>query len=400
LSFAEPLLPPADGEVPVVAGRPGGRPWVDTVRSAADRAGADGTIVTAAAGSHRGLVVAGWGAAAESPLVDTLAASGWPVLADPLSGLRTTAGPVVVARYEALVRVAAWADAHRPDVVVRLGAPLTSKVTGQWLDGLGVPTVLVDPEGAWADPGRAAWEHVTRLPALAPADPAWAGAWCRAEAAVGAAIDALLDGWVEPFEGRVARDVAAVLPDGAVLVAASSMPVRDVEWFVRPRSGVRFLANRGVNGIDGLVSTTLGIAAGGAGPVVALLGDLAVVHDSGGLVGAAARGVDAVLVVLDNGGGGIFSFLPQAGLATDLFERYWGTPSGVDLAALAAAHGIPVRTVERAGDVGPAVADALAAGGVRLVRVPTDRADNVARHRAVWEAAAAALAESGDPAAP
>jgi 2-succinyl-5-enolpyruvyl-6-hydroxy-3-cyclohexene-1-carboxylate synthase len=356
--------------------------------------------MTAAASARRGLVVAGWGT--DPGVAAALAASGWPVLADPLSGLRTAAaapGVAVVSSYEALVRAPGWADGHRPDVVVRSGAPLTSKVTGAWLDSLtgDAATVLVDPHGAWADPGRAATERVATLPALAPAAAGWASAWAGADAAATTAIDALLDGWDEPFEGRVARDVAAVLPDGATLLAASSMPVRDVEWFVRPRRSLRCLANRGVNGIDGFTSTVLGTATGGPGPVVGLVGDLAFVHDASGLAsaaGAAAGGrpIDAVLVVLDNGGGGIFSFLPQADLAAELFERYWGTPSGVDVAALAAALGAGVRTVSRAGELAPAVLDAVAEGGVQVVRVSTDRVDNVERHRAVWAAAAAALA--------
>jgi 2-succinyl-5-enolpyruvyl-6-hydroxy-3-cyclohexene-1-carboxylate synthase len=403
VAFAEPLLPPA-GEVPEVPGRPDGRPWTTTAgppaRSAAPGVSSEPVERSSAERRVRGLVVAGWGAEVDPALV---AATGWPVLADPLSGLR--AGPATVSTYDALLRVPDWADAHRPDVVVRVGAPLTSKVTGQWLDGLAACTVLVDPHGEWRDPGRAASERVTSWPDLPPSDPDWAAAWARAEATARRAVDDLLDGWDEPFEGRVARDVAAVIPDGGTLVVASSMPVRDVEWFAAPRSGLRVVANRGVNGIDGFTSTVLGLASAraddgrGSAPAVGLLGDLAFVHDAGGLVGASGRDVTAVLVVLDNGGGGIFSFLPQADLDPAVFERFWATPSGVDVAALAGAHGIPVQRVGRSGDVGPAVVGALADGGVRVVVVGTDRADNVVRHRAVWEAVAAAVRASFGPGA-
>jgi 2-succinyl-5-enolpyruvyl-6-hydroxy-3-cyclohexene-1-carboxylate synthase len=167
--------------------------------------------------------------------------------------------------------------------------------------------------------------------------------------------------------------------------------VRDLESFARPRVGVLFVANRGVNGIDGFVSTAIGVALGSGGPVAAFLGDLCFLHDQNGLLGAAARGVDVTFVVVDNDGGGIFSFLPQAEAAPEHFETLFGTPSGVDVAAVAGVHGIPVVEVTRAGEVGDAVQEAVAAGGVRVVRIRSDRATNVVRHRAAWEAVAGAV---------
>ena len=149
-----------------------------------------------------------------------------------------------------------------------------------------------------------------------------------------------------------------------------------------------------MNGIDGFVSTVLGIAAGSERrATVALIGDLCFLHDTNGLLGAADRGVDATFVVVDNGGGGIFSFLPQAELP-EHFETLFGTPQPVDLAALAAVHGIPVAEVDAADDLVPAVQTAIDAGGVRVVRVRTDRDANVARHREVWAAVANSLARS------
>jgi 2-succinyl-5-enolpyruvyl-6-hydroxy-3-cyclohexene-1-carboxylate synthase len=231
-------------------------------------------------------------------------------------------------------------------------------------------------------------------------DAEWVGEWTRAEARARDAIDALIEQWDEPFEGRIARDVVASLPRESAFVVASSMPVRDVESFAAPRDDVTFHANRGANGIDGFTSTVLGIAAAQAaehaGATVALTGDLCFLHDSNGLLGAARRGVDATFVVVDNDGGGIFSFLPQADLGEQFeeaahFETVFGTPQGVDLAALCALHDLPVTHVTAAHEVGPAVTDAIAAGGVRVVLIRTDRQANVARHREVWAAVAAAL---------
>jgi len=185
--------------------------------------------------------------------------------------------------------------------------------------------------------------------------------------------------------------VAAVLPPGATLVASSSMPVRDVEWFAAPRLGLRVLANRGANGIDGVTSTALGVAAAGPGPTAALLGDLAFLHDSGALLGAAAGPAAVALVVVDNDGGGIFSFLPQAHqFAADRFERLLGTPHGLDLAALAAVHGIEVAAPASLDEVGPAVTWAVA-GGVRMVHLRTDRRANVELHRQLEAAVVAAV---------
>ena len=171
------------------------------------------------------------------------------------------------------------------------------------------------------------------------------------------------------------------------LVVASSMPVRDLEGFAG-RVPDRVYANRGVNGIDGLVSTVLGVAAGGGesrGGAVGLLGDLAFLHDAGGVLGAPDRNVDAVFVVVDNGGGGIFSFLPQAGLP-EHFETLFGTPQPVDVAAVAGVHGIPVTEVGTATEFEPALHATIESGGVQVVRVRTDRAANVASHRDVWRA--------------
>jgi 2-succinyl-5-enolpyruvyl-6-hydroxy-3-cyclohexene-1-carboxylate synthase len=346
----------------------------------------------------RGLVVCGWGAGARPSTVLRFAdAAGWPVLADPLSGLRV---PGTISTYDPLLRDPGFAGAAVPDVILRVGGPLTNKVATQWMHP-DVGQAIVDPDGTWLDPHHAASARMEADPELVlatladaidvVADDAWVSSWRDADGAARATIDALVDGWDEPFEGRVARDVYAAVPAGGRLVVASSMPVRDVESFAAARDGLVVHANRGVNGIDGFVSTALGVAAAQPdGPTVALLGDLCLLHDSNGLLGAVDRGVDVTLVVVDNGGGGIFSFLPQAELP-EHFETLFGTPQAVDVAALAGVHGIPVAEVTRAADLVPAVRAGIDDGGVRMVRVRTDRATNVTRHREVWRAVADAV---------
>ncbi len=406
LAFREPLLP-TGAPAPVIEGRADDAPWIVSAPIGARRAEAAGGGFGARPLVSRGVLVLGAGAdrwLAEADIERCIARTGWPVLADALSGLRFP-GPGVIAAYEALVRAPVFADHHRPELVVRVGAPLTSKLTTQWLAE--VPHIVVDPAAAWVDPTRSAVERVVDDPAdflsslaLRP-DPSsgesWGASWIASDTTARSAIDDAITGFGDdPFEGRVARDVAEAVPDGATLVVASSMPVRDLEWFMKPRRSLRIMANRGMNGIDGFVATMVGVALGSPGtPTVGLCGDLAFLHDVNGLIGVRRRGVDVVLVVIDNDGGGIFSFLPQAAIDDQaMFETLWGTPHGVDLAALAAAHGVPATIASGAQDVGVAVTAAMAAGGVRLVLVRTDRRRNVEQHRAVWQAVDQRLGEN------
>ncbi|MFO7590220.1 MAG: 2-succinyl-5-enolpyruvyl-6-hydroxy-3-cyclohexene-1-carboxylic-acid synthase [Acidimicrobiia bacterium] len=408
LPFREPLVPPeatvdsADsrpGEVPSVRSHAGSRLPTDAQVDA---------LVDAVRAAPRGVLAAGWGAGVSPAVAGAfLAATGWVLFADPLSNLRTTlpGGGVVVSTYDALLRDADVARSLAPEATVRVGAPLTGAAARRALD-VASTTWLIDPDDRWLDPTRAATDRLVcdpdallRLVARRLDPPAsvseWSRRWAEVERAGRVALDTHCDAEPVLFEGRIARDVVASVPAGAALVVASSMPVRDVESFAAPRDGVRLFANRGVNGIDGVVSTVLGVGAGWAGPTVGLLGDLCFLHDSNGLLGARARELDVTFVVVDNDGGGIFSFLPQASspaVPPGDFERLFGTPHGLDLTALAAVHGIPCTEVTEPGDVGPAVAAAVGAGGVRMVLARTDRATNVARHEAAWRATAAAVA--------
>ena len=397
LAFREPLV----GTGAPAPERRGDGPWHH--RAAPSSAPPAAVVDELARSGAKGVIVAGAGAGDPDAVHAMAGALGWPVLADPRSGCRIPR-PATVAAADALLRSRRFFTAHWPEMVLRLGAPWASRVVAEWMAGLDVPQLLVDPHGAWLDPGRSATTVVSADPtqlcravadaAVLPAPAAWAESWRQAEAAAQRALDEVLAGHPETTEPGVARTVAAAVPDGTTLVAASSMPVRDVEWYSAPRLGLRVVSNRGANGIDGVTSTALGVASAADGPTIAVVGDLAFLHDAGGLLaprGAAAR-LDCVLMVVDNDGGGIFSFLPQATeLASDRFERLLGTPQGVDLAALAAVYGIPSPAVGAAAEVAPAVEGCLAAGGVQMVHVRTDRSANVAVHEELHAAVAAAL---------
>ena len=402
LAFREPLVGEPDR---TVEGRAGGRPWHAAAGTARSMPPAE-VVEALAASGDRGVVVAGAGAGDPAVVHDLAAALGWPVLADPRSGCRLP-GASTVAAADALLRVPGFAAAHRPDVVLRLGAPWASRVLGEWLAALDAPQYLVDPHGAWLDPGRSATTVVAADPTelaaavasaanLRPAPPQWLAGWAAAEGAAQGAIDEVVAGHREATEPAVARAVVDAVAPGGTLVVSSSMPVRDVEWYGRPRAGLRVLSNRGANGIDGVVSTALGAAVAGPGPTAALVGDLAFVHDTNGLLipPGAGDGVDATVVVVDNDGGGIFSFLPQArALPAERFERLLGTPHGLDLCAVARAHGVDAVEATSADEVAAAVAAPPA--GVRVVVVRTDRSANVAVHDEVHRAVAAAVAGRG-----
>ena len=382
LPFREPLVGTAmDGP----AGRGAGAPWHQAPTEVPPRPRLPELA------RKRGIVVAGRGAPAEATLQFALA-MGWPLLADPVSGARVPCeGTISTA--DAILRVAELASALRPEVVVRIGAPLASKVLHGWLaDGCATGTfdVLVDPHRLWRDPSRTADVVVRALPELvAPAPGSWCSRWVALDRVASTAIDGVIAeqrmaGLTEPV---IARSVLAALPDGAALVVSSSMPIRDVEWFGAPRRGVRVFANRGVNGIDGVVSTALGVAARHPGPTVALIGDLAFLHDASGLVTAATSGVGLTLVVVDNGGGGIFEFLPQSSaLPRDRFEALFGTPQDVDVASVARGFGLPTVQV--------ATCDELIAAlgrGRGVVVARTDRRSNVGAHEQINAAVRDAL---------
>ncbi|MFA9446252.1 2-succinyl-5-enolpyruvyl-6-hydroxy-3-cyclohexene-1-carboxylic-acid synthase [Egicoccus sp. AB-alg6-2] len=409
LAFREPTVPLTDdGRARVagpfeasLAGRSGGRPWTIVGRAPRHVPSAElRSLAARIAGTERGLVVVGQTDANVAVVLDLARAAGWPVIAEPASNVRT--GDPVVGAAHHLLGNAAFARAHRPDLVLRIGRTGLSRNVAALL-GPDVPQLLIDPHGGWHDPDRAVSEllvadvaataaGLTALLAVT-AGSDWADRWLEADRRVRRVVGSVLDEHDRPSEPRVARDLGAGLPDGATLVVASSMPARDLDAFLAPRDHLRVISNRGASGIDGFVSTALGVALGGGRPTVALTGDLSLLHDANGfLLSPDAPGIDLVLVVVDNDGGGIFSFLPQRRFEAS-FERVFGTPHGRDLAELARFHDLGHADVSTAAELMPAVDAAREAGGIHLVHVRTDRDENLALHRRIQHEVDAALAD-------
>jgi 2-succinyl-5-enolpyruvyl-6-hydroxy-3-cyclohexene-1-carboxylate synthase len=314
------------------------------------------------------------------------AALGAPLLADPLSGARR--GPAAIAHYDDLLRHEAFADAHRPDTVIRVGDLPTCKPLRQWLAGLldGSRQIAFDPEGAWQDPAAVVGEVLDADPAAwarsiagPPRPSPWLDAWRRADDVAAEAIAAELGDAIS--EPAVARALAA-LPSEVTVFTASSMPVRDVESFWPVRDAPpRVLAHRGANGIDGTLAAAFGAAAAG-GRVVVHLGDVALAHDLGALLSASRLKLGITIVLVDNAGGGIFDFLPVAS-QTDAFEEHVATPTGLQAERVAALFGLTYERVEALGAIREAPGT--------LLHVRTERAENVALHRGLHEAVAVRL---------
>ena len=374
----EPLAPvpepldPADWE-----GRENGRPWTE-LREHARAPHADDVHALAArmAEIPRGVIVCGAGTEdVAEPAARLAAQTGWPLLAEPTSGLRC--GPHdrshAIAHYDVLLRAGRFATAHTPGLVLRLGDMPTSKPLREWVRG--APQVVLDPHGAWNEPTRRAELILASavaptLDALAaalemrsaPPDADWLRSWRAADTLVPAALDEAPD----RFEPKLLAGLEGELPEGALVWVSSSMPIRDVEaCFPQSDKRIRFLANRGANGIDGVVSSAVGAALATGRPTWLLIGDLALQHDAGGLLAARRAGVELQIICLDNGGGAIFDFLPVAEYADQAaYEQHVATPTTTDL-------------------------EALAGHGLRVVR--TDRATNVDLHRKLVERVAARL---------
>jgi 2-succinyl-5-enolpyruvyl-6-hydroxy-3-cyclohexene-1-carboxylate synthase len=379
LAFREPLVPDDDDS------------WCEPLDGAAG--GARTRVRDSVPGSavhvpptRRGVLVVGEGAGNVKRYVAAASMAGWPVLSEPHGNGRY--GDYALSSHHFLLGVTEFAERHLPDVVVTLGKPGLSRPVLSFLRRADEHIVVTPTLTRWPDPMRSATKVAmeVEIPAARGSD-AWLKSWRTADLAAREAVDAVLDDHSGVTEPRLARDLAAGLPSGGMLVAASSMPIRDLDQTMHPRRGIRVLANRGASGIDGLVSTAVGAALAHPGRSYALLGDLAFLHDQNGLIlGPDERRPDLAIVVINNDGGGIFSMLPQARLS-EPFERLFGTPHRTDLAAVAAANRVPYALLESM----EGLPRLMAQEGLRIVEARTDRETNAQLHAQMRSAAQGAV---------
>jgi 2-succinyl-5-enolpyruvyl-6-hydroxy-3-cyclohexene-1-carboxylate synthase len=372
-------------------------------------------LVQVANSCERGVITCGpmdAGSDLCAAIADLASALGWPILADPTSQLRSGAhsqSAPVLGNSDLFLRDEQVARALEPEVVLHFGGTPTSKSQRLWLEGH-VPErlILVDPEAGWSDPCHLASEllqvdplalcaALIRRVSRARDESAWLQRVLRAERCAAGVVESLVADEDELFEPRAIRELAEALPDGAITYVSNSMPVRDLDAFLPVSNRVlRVLANRGANGIDGMISSALGAAGSQPQPVVLLTGDLALLHDVGALQTARKHSLNLTVVVFNNDGGGIFSYLSVADRAEpEIFETHFRTPHGADLGGIVAGFGAGFARVGSWEHFRASFKSALATPGVSVVEIPVDRDRSVAHHREIERRVCEALALDG-----
>jgi 2-succinyl-5-enolpyruvyl-6-hydroxy-3-cyclohexene-1-carboxylate synthase len=379
-----------------VDGRTG--PFVETTAGQRELSASDiDALAKAIDNAERTLVVAG----PEGPPTPTpeavkrfVEATSAPVLADPLSGLRfgsQVADRPVCGGYDSYLDAAAdWPD---PDLVLRFGASPTSKVLREYLQDVDAGQLMVDPAGEWREATFTATDLVTADPTdlldsladavSAPSADSWRDRFVTAEKRYWELVE---DGFEDQFqEGTVLHDVASGLPDSSTLFVSNSMPVRDLDRYGRPRSGsVSVLGNRGVSGIDGIVSTALGAGSATTDSLVLVTGDLAYYHDMNGLLAINRSNVDATIVLINNDGGGIFHQLPIESFDPP-FTSQFKTPHGLDFEPTGDLYGFDYQQVEDRAQFQRGFAETVGSGETSVIEVRTDAEESHRRRERLHE---------------
>lgn len=419
MPFREPLTPapipgqplPAEADRDPVAwyGRAGNQPYVKLLQAPRSLEWGDiENIYAELAGIEKGLIICGPqdNPKLAEPLAKLAKRLGYPVLADPLSQLRcgSHGHQPIIPNYDAFLRDGHFtgSDEFKPEVVLRFGAMPTAKPLLLFLKRYpNCPQIVIDGGDGWHEPTLLA-ERVTHADPvsfcedLIKSQPStkntgWLDSWMEVAGRTTGALASRMHQLDELFEGRVLAEMTR-LPEGATLFVGNSMPVRDLDsFFAGSERNIKVLCNRGANGIDGVVSSALGVAAVSEGPVVLVLGDLSAYHDLNGLLAAKLHKLNLIIVLLNNDGGGIFSFLPQSNYP-DNFELLFGTPHGLDFEPTVRMYGGDFRRVQSWPEFDAAFDAALHSKGLKVIEVPTNRDSNVTMHRQMWAAVYEALA--------
>jgi 2-succinyl-5-enolpyruvyl-6-hydroxy-3-cyclohexene-1-carboxylate synthase len=411
--FREPLTPePIPGQPlpPVVQrdlvawqGRPDNAPYIEVHKAPTSVLDS----MTMVHDVRRGLILVGPNddPALVEPLVRLARYLGYPILADPLSQLRCGDHDrsMVLSSYDAFLRIDSFSESAQPELILRFGAMPTSKPLLLYLKRhASCPLVVIDGNGGWEEPTQLASALIHANPAAlcqsllnvleqsgkASLSQAWVTTWQEAEKVTQQTLQNAIQHFSEPFEGRVFTELAGLLPGGTTLYIGNSMAVRDLDtFFWSSEQRIRVMGNRGANGIDGIISSALGASAAAAQhePAVLVLGDLSFFHDLNGLLAARLHQLNLTIVLINNDGGGIFSFLPQAAYP-EHFEQLFGTPTGLDFRLAVEMYGGQFQKINSWEQFRKAVNRGLHTGGLHVIEVPTERTSNVKMHRQLWEA--------------
>jgi 2-succinyl-5-enolpyruvyl-6-hydroxy-3-cyclohexene-1-carboxylate synthase len=425
MPLREPLVPGAlpDQPLPSLAqrdtvawqGRPDNAPYVTVteVLQRSEDSGRYGSLLEKIRTTQRGLIIVGPSNDPELPAAITLLAqrTGYPVLADPLSQLRSSPldTSLFCSSYDAFLRIDAFVERVEPQLLVRFGAMPTAKPLLLYMKRYAAcPQIVVDGNAGWEEPTQLASEIIhaepvslcrnllASLPALQGHDRQWAEIWQRAEQFTRQALQAAIQDFSVFFEGRVFTELAALLPEQTTLYVGNSMPVRDLDtFFWKSNATVHVMGNRGANGIDGVISSALGASAAHKddpqdGPNVLVIGDLSFYHDLNGLLAARLHKLDLTIVLINNDGGGIFSFLPQAAYP-EHFEQLFGTPTGLDFALVVQMYGGSFQRIANWQEFRAALQQSINSSGLHVIEVPTVRESNVQMHRQLWQVVERAL---------
>ena len=413
MPFREPLVPvsqplPDARNNAAWYGRPNAAPYthVGSLQLAPPLPHDIADIIARCRTAPHGLIIVG--PQEDAALVDSVqqvaTLLGYPILADPLSQFRSIGKgeqPNIITSYDAFLRIEACVERAEPQIIIRFGAMPTAKPVLQLIQRFpDCPVIVIDGSVDWDEPTHTAAQLIHASPTdcchqmiaklqeqpLSTIDVNWIAWWQQTEAVTRQALANAIHEMSEPFEGRVYQELATLLPADTALCIGNSMPVRDLDTFMgQTDQPLTIYGNRGANGIDGIISTAAGISAiQGDRPTLLVIGDLSFYHDMNGLLATKLHHLNVTIIVINNDGGGIFSFLSQAAYP-DHFEQLFGTPLGLDYSLAVQMYGGVFQDVADWNDLGQSVQTGLNTGGLQVIQVRTDRQQNVIQHRQLWQ---------------